>query len=238
MASGKLGVIVHDAINDAFVVESSGWAVEQVTRVAQRLQANVPPEQQLVVEVPWMFDATAFIAPGRYIYVSRHLLETCGADEPVAFIVAHELAHHLLGHVQSFPDWLVEVPGSQLPFLMQGLYRILQKRIYGPEAEVAADRMAIDLCARAGYDTMACLTIFDVLEKVALDLNDLDMVYGPQESDDELSPDASFTTRLRIWLWQRQRGYLPLRDRRQEILRYLAEKTTNNRGQTTISEAQ
>jgi hypothetical protein len=40
-------------------------------------------------------------------------------------------------------------------------------------------------------------------------------VYGLDEkSDDELSPEASILTKARIWLWQRQRGYLPIRDRR------------------------
>jgi predicted Zn-dependent protease len=223
MGSAKFGTLLHDAIHEAFVVESSGWAVEQVTRVAERLQTDVSPEERLAVEVPWMSEATAFIVPGRFIYVSRHLLETCVTDEAVAFVVAHELAHQRLGHVVSFPDWLVDVPGSQLPFLIQGVYRSLQSRLFGPEAEVAADRLAIGLCLKAGYDAMACLAIFDILEKQALDAHDLGMVYGPQESDDELAPDASFATRMRIWLWQRRRGYLPLRDRRQEILRHLGE---------------
>jgi hypothetical protein len=106
---------------------------------------------------------------------------------------------------------------------MQGVYRSLQSRLFGPEAEVAADWLAIGLCIRAGYDAIACLAIFDTLEKEALDAHDLDIVYGPQESDDELAPDASFATRMRIRIWQRRRGYLPLRDRRQEILRHLGE---------------
>jgi predicted Zn-dependent protease len=78
--------------------------VEKVTRVAQRLQADVEEEKRLRVEVPWIEAFTAFTVPGRYIYVSRRLLELCRSDESVAFLIAHEVAHHRLGHLDIFPD--------------------------------------------------------------------------------------------------------------------------------------
>ena len=219
----KLGEVLHEAIHDAYVVETTGWAVDQVARVASRLQGDVEENQRLIVEVPWIERSTAFTAPGRYIYVSRRLLEVCRTDETVAFVIAHELAHHRLGHLATLPDWLADIPGSQIPFLLQGLYRSLEARLYGPEAEVKADLLAIDLCVKAGYDAKKCLEIFDILERIALDLRDLDIVFGPDEADDELDKDAPLYTKLRIWTWQRARGYLPLRDRRYQILRHLEE---------------
>ena len=225
MAS-KLGQMLHDAIHEAYVVESASWAVEQVTRVANRLQADIDEGTRLRVEVPWIEAFTAFTAPGRYIYISRRLLEICRTDEAVAFVIAHEVAHHRLGHLDTFPDWLADIPGSQIPFLIQGLYRSIEARLYGPEAEVKADLMAIDLCVTAGYQAKKCLEIFDILEKFALDMRDVDIVFGPEESNDELDQDAPLSTKLRIWIWQRTRGYLPLRDRRQEILKHLEGGTT------------
>jgi len=218
--------MLHDAIHEAYVVESASWAVEQVTRVANRLQGDIDEGTRLRVEVPWIEAFTAFTAPGRYIYISRRLLEMCRTDEAVAFVIAHEVAHHRLGHLDTFPDWLADIPGSQIPFLIQGLYRSIEARLYGPEAEVKADLMAIDLCVTAGYQAKKCLEIFDILEKFALDMRDVDMVFGPEEADDELDQDAPLSTKLRIWIWQRTRGYLPLRDRRQEILKHLEGGTT------------
>jgi len=55
------------------------------------------------------------------------------------------------------------------------------------------------------------------LEVLPLDVGDLNAVFGPQESDDELAEDASWGTKLRIWLYQRKRGYLPIRDRREMV---------------------
>jgi len=108
---------------------------------------------------------------------------------------------------------------------LQGLYRSIEARLYGPEAEVKADLLAIDLCVKAQYQAKKCLEIFDILERIALDMRDVDIVFGPDEADDELDKDAPLSTKLRIWIWQRTRGYLPLRDRRHEILRYLEEGT-------------
>ena len=224
MAS-KLGQTLHDAIHEAYVVEASGWAVEQVTRVANHLQADVDEGRRLRVEVLWIGEFTAFTAPGEYIYISRRLLEICRTDEAVAFVIAHEVAHHRLGHLDTFPDWLADIPGSLMPFLMQGLYRSIEARLYGPEAEVKADLMAIDLCVKAGYRANECLEMFDILEKVALDMRDVDIVFGPEEADNELDEDAPLSTRLRIWIWQRTRGYLPLRGRRQAIVRHLENET-------------
>ena len=96
---------------------------------------------------------------------------------------------------------------------------------YGPEKECAVDKRAVDLCIEAGYDIEKCLTFFDVLEKFALDFGDLDIVFGPDESDEELSEDADWVTRLRIWCFKTRRGYLPIRDRRQMLIRYVSEKS-------------
>jgi len=56
-------------------------------------------------------------------------------------------------------------------------------------------------------------------------IGDLDMVYGPDvESDDELDENAGWTTKAQIWAWQKKRGYLPIRDRRQMLRKHLEAK--------------
>jgi hypothetical protein len=59
---------------------------------------------------------------------------------------------------------------------------------------------------------------------IALDYGDLGAVFGlDPESDQELSPTASAMTKARIWLYQRERGYLPIQDRQAAVQRYLVE---------------
>ncbi|MBA2432461.1 MAG: hypothetical protein H0V56_10170 [Chthoniobacterales bacterium] len=79
------------------------------------------------------------------------------------------------------------------------------------------------MCLSAGYDGEKCLYLFHILEMISLDLGDIAGVYGlDPESEDELSPEADVLTKARIWLWQRQRGYLPIQDRRAMARRHLA----------------
>ena len=218
----SFGDWLHQQISDAAYFEQEAWAIDRVRRVEDRLQASRGDSERLLVEIPWLDVFTAFTAPGRYIYFSRRLYERCATDEHVAFVIAHEIAHHDLRHVDLFAGWapkIISLPGASLFALA---FHALERRLYGPENECAADRHAIELCLTAGYDGLSCVSLFDILEHYALDMGDLDIVHGPDDaSDDELDEDAPWTTKAQIWAWQRKRGYLPIRDQRQMLLDHL-----------------
>lgn len=133
------------------------------------------------------------------------------------------IAHHDLGHVDLFRGVFRRVSSSLTGKLALVAYWLAHKRIYGPEHETAADRRGLELCLAAGYDGRRCLEAFGLLERLAPDMGDIDIVHGPdKDSDDELAPDAPLKTKLQIWLWQRIRGYLPVRDRRAALIAHLA----------------
>lgn len=196
-------------------VEDHGYYSQQVERVAARLQRDRRLDRRLEVLVLWLRARTAFTAPGRYIYFSRGLLERCPHDEAVAFVIAHEIAHHDLGHLDIFRGAFARHAASLgAGRTMILFFRVLQKRIYSPQWECDADRHAIELCVRAGYDGYRCLDIFRTLELLSLDARDISGVFGPDlDSDDVSSPEESVLTKVKFWLWQQSRGYLPLRDR-------------------------
>ena len=223
-----LGEWLHDRMHEAMHFEDEAWATERVARVEGRLQANRPPAQRLVVEIPWLDEVTAFTAPGRYIYFGRRLYERCPRDEEVAFVISHEIAHHDLGHVNLFAGWapkITKLPGASLFAIA---FHALERHLYGPQKECDADRHGLDLCLSAGYDGQKCLGLFHILEQYALDMGDDDMVYGPDmESDDELDENASWKTKAQIWAWQRRKGYLPVRDRCQMVRKHLLKRTQN-----------
>lgn len=202
--------------------------MDQVDRVAERLQSDRSPAERLQVLVPWLWLATAFVAPGRYIYISRRLLERCRDDDSVAMILGHELAHHDLGHLDYFQGPFTRRLASLGAGTLAVLYfRAIQKRLYSLGNECEADRHGLDLCIRAGYDPKKCLGVFDVFRNYLLDLGDVDGVYGlDPDSDEELSPNADFMTKARIWLWLRRKGYLPIEDRKAELERWLATRGT------------
>ena len=70
------------------------------------LNAARAPLAPMVAEVLWLSAPTAFTLPGSYIYITRRLIERCTSDAPVAFALAHEIAHHDLGHLKRGERWM------------------------------------------------------------------------------------------------------------------------------------
>jgi hypothetical protein len=220
----SFGEWLHDQLHEAVHFETEAWALDRARRVEDRLQAGRPEAHRLIVEIPWMEVVTAFTSPGRYIYFSRSLYQLCGTDAEVAMVIAHEIAHHDLDHVKLFASWASKIVNHRAATLFVYAFLTLERHLYGPKNECDADRHGLDLCIAAGYNTQECLELFDVLEQYAWDMENCDMIYGPEVSDNELDENASWKTKAKIWAWEHKHGYLPIRDRRQMLLKHLQEK--------------
>jgi Zn-dependent protease with chaperone function len=166
-----VGDWLRDKIEAELVVERDGWVGERVERVMARLQRDVPEADRLETLVIWTDEHTAFTALGRTIYFSRRLFERMRDDDAAAFVMAHEIAHHRLGHLPDMRSWWGLLP------LRIAIAR-LRHTICGPEDEHEADLLAIELCMDAGYDVERCLDALDILAQVSLDYGDVDNVLG------------------------------------------------------------
>jgi predicted Zn-dependent protease len=213
---GDLGLGKRDFSHDS---------VERVMAALNEARSPLPPK---IGEVLWMSPPLAFTLPGRYVYISRSLIEYCRSDAAVAFPLAHEIAHHDLGHIkrvgQMFAaEGLVHAP-ERLALLM---VEFLSRRLYSRNHEFWADAYAIGLCRRAGFDPMACLQCFDVLTRYSLDHRDLDGVYG-SDAELELDPGAAGNTvsraliELRLWAARHRRPHPSLHERRQTLLKQIS----------------
>ena len=180
----EVGEKLHEELMEHFGHETEAWALERMARVSERLnQVRLRcPESgaclwALTTEILWLGQMTAFAVPGRYVYLSRGLLQRLEGDDPVALVIAHELAHHDLGHVRLLVPALSKlgrVPGS----VLGGILQRAQSLVYGKERESAADAYGLHLCLAAGYDPYRCLTLLDILENESLDWRDLSGVFG------------------------------------------------------------
>lgn len=215
---------MYSALETSVVFETSGWAAESVERVATKLQQGRSPVERFQVTVPWLEQFTAFTAPGKHIYFSRRLLELCRDDSTIAFVIAHEIAHHDLGHLDILSRWLSIALGASTAYLLTILFRCMENLIFSSQKESDADRRAVDLCLQAGYDIRKGLGIFDVLEKFALDMGDIDAALGPDGSEDEPCDGAVWRNRLKGVWYKIRRGHPSIRDRRQQLQRYLVDK--------------
>ena len=170
-------------IEAQLVVEREGWAVERARRVTAQLQGNLPEHDRFETIVILSKEHNAFTAPGRTIYISRRLLEYLLDDAAAAFVIAHELAHHHLGHVS-------------------GRYRgpsIFDEPIAHHEHELHADLHAIELCIAAGYDPDRCITALQMLDAIVLHAGDLEGSLGAEhDSEGEIARRGYLPTRERI----------------------------------------
>jgi predicted Zn-dependent protease len=212
-------------LESCFDVEIEPWAVDLVGRAAERLNRERTPAEPLMPVVLWISSLTAFTGPGRYLYVSRGLLHRACWEEAIAFTLAHEMAHHDLGHTRIFRGKLELV--RHLPGVFGAAFALTMadRWLHGPENETAADSRALDLCLAAGYDGSRCLELFDIFEAYALDHGAVESVFGPNV---ELNAVEGGFDRWRAaaqsWLWRRRYGYPSIRSRKELLIARLNAK--------------
>ncbi len=214
--------------------ETEAWATERVERISRRLnevRAACPVRgvcpRDLHTEILWIGAMNAFTLPGSYLYLTRELLQQADSDEPFALVLAHEMAHHDLGHTRILRGPLAQVRHTSA-FVIGAFLKTVGRQLIGPENESAADSYALDLCIAAGYNGRRCLELFDILEAYAVDHRDLDGVFGTDESlaakqREDPNEWQRWLTQAHAWTWQRVRGYPSLRDRRATLITQLEE---------------
>jgi hypothetical protein len=209
---------IHDRLVEAFAAEREGWALDQVRRIDARLQAGVPMAGRLETVILWTPEPGAFTMPGRHVYISRRLLERmAGRDEPVAFVIAHEMAHHRLGHVPA--QGLIDRVPAPLKSIALDLALTSTRVLHGADREADTDAVALNLCLAAGYDAEGCLRAFDVLEELMLDWGDTEAVFGADSAiQSAVDGDPEWVVEAKEWLCERRRGYPSVRKRKARLL--------------------
>lgn len=215
----QLGQLIYNAIDEYSLFEKDTWAIERIKRVVNRLNSASQSNQEFKVVIPYLGDFMAFTAPGNHIFISRQLFQMCRNDDMAAFIIAHEMAHHSLGHFSIFPKWLKKITNINFQLLLLAPYRMVESRIYGVKRECDADKYALLHCYKRGYDIKQCLAIFDIFENHALDHGNLDTVFGSEIEDENISNKNLFS-KIKSWYHLSKRGYLPIKDRKKLLEDY------------------
>ncbi|MEO6209804.1 MAG: M48 family metalloprotease [Gemmatimonadaceae bacterium] len=223
--AADIHIELHDDLISEFGWETEPWVSERLERVIGRLNAtrsgNRPPLIAHSLSLP---SCSAFTTPTTNIYVSRRLMEVLSSDDMVAMILAHEIAHHDLGHLDLFEGALKLIPRGVGGSLAVLTFRLFEDQFYGPEREAAADLFAVDLCGKAGYNVERCIQAFTKLEQEHLNAGDIDGVYGPENLLDPTDPHQGSTAyAVQRWLWIRAHRYLPLHERRARAIAHYEE---------------
>jgi Zn-dependent protease with chaperone function len=211
---------LHDELVRECAGETESWALERAARVQRRINGQRAGRPALETTILWVAPPLAFTLAGRHVYVARSLFQRLPSDDAVAFVLAHEAAHHDLGHLDLFEGWARWLPQSRASGYVAMLARLFEHHTYGPERELAADEYAIRLALKAGFDGDLAAQALSILEQLALDHGDIDGVFGPENLLDPTDPgNGSTGYRVQRWVWTHLHGYLPLHERATHVRR-------------------
>ena len=135
--------------------ELPDWSLA-VQPVLTRLLTSNQIQRPMFSRVLTMPVLNALALPHATIVLAESLVEFCRHErDQLAFVLAHEAAHIHLGHAKerSRANALANVLRIN-PLLGMAL-RMLFDRAFSREQEFEADRVAVTLCARAGYAPQA-----------------------------------------------------------------------------------
>ncbi len=159
---------------------------QRVRAIAQRL---IPVTAAFRPDAPrWQWDVNvirsdalnAWCMPGGKIAVYSGLVTRLNlSDDEIAAVLGHEIAHALREHAreraseQQAAGLLIGVGAALLGVSQQGAdlgsmaYKVAVAMPNGRAHETEADRMGVELAARAGYDPRAALRLWDKMDQAA-----------------------------------------------------------------------
>jgi predicted Zn-dependent protease len=128
-------------------------------------------------------EINAFALPGGFVFITRPLLEFCQWDQDeLAFILGHEMAHIVQGHVMDrlLANSMMRATlgrltpvGGILGQPIIGLAANLLNQAYSQDDELEADRVALQLAGIAGFDATAAARLFTRLGSLGRDRSPL-----------------------------------------------------------------
>ena len=179
---------LHGELTRDYALEREEWALERVERVQSRLNQLRVGKPALDATILWIAPPLAFTLVGTHVYIARTLFQRLPSDDALAFVLAHEAAHHDLGHLDLFGGWAKWLPQHKTTGYVAALARLYEYRTYGPAREREADEYAVRLALRAGYNGDLAVQALAILEAIALDHGDYNGVYGPENLLDPTDP--------------------------------------------------
>jgi len=132
-------------------------------------------------------DFNAFASPGGHIFLTRGLVEAATSEDMLAAVLAHELAHVILGHglgmirTMEFAGDAAAIAGRAADFVgaeseaaarlmsfrdsVSGIVDALVRSGYSRDQEFAADRKAVEILIAAGYNPRALVEMLQILQR-------------------------------------------------------------------------
>ncbi len=172
--------IYNDSVLSAYVTSVGQRLVKQVD--------NVPLDFNF--HIVDMSEPNAFALPGGYIYVTRGVLSLVNDESELACIMGHEMIHAIERHSvkqmkKKILPGILQIPGAVVGAFNQNLGALISAPVqvgsalflssYSRSQEKEADRLGVDLAAKAGYDPSKLAVMLESIQK------DVETLTGEEE---------------------------------------------------------
>ena len=188
IAGNLLGAapLVKDAKLQKYINQVGRWIADQSERP----------------DLAWHFgvieanDVNAFAAPGGYIFVTRGLYQTLRSEAELAGVLGHEIGHVIRQHHLKIlqQSKLLDLGSQHLAKKVGGNEKVqgligsgaeIASRALDKDAEYEADRIAVVLSARAGYDAFGLPAVLQQLGHVAKDEGNVTLLFKTHPHPDD-----------------------------------------------------
>jgi predicted Zn-dependent protease len=156
--------------------------VGYVREIGRRLVAQTPqPDAPYEFHVADQTEPNAFALPGGFVYVTRGLLALANSEDELAGVMGHEIGHvvarHSVRQIQAstpfsilfgVPSAIVGIVSPALGGIVGGVGKLASGLVLAPysrDQEREADRIGIQLAAKAGWDPAGLPSMLQTLER-------------------------------------------------------------------------
>ena len=182
----EMGKQAAAQIEKEYKVLDHAAALETIKKIVARLAPHTErPAIDYQAKILAEGGINAFSLPGGYIYVTKGLLDAVESEDELAAVIAHEMGHICLGHgmdlarrearmnnKMALAVLAAVVSGQKVdPGNMIVLGSLLKTGLlsgYSQEAELQADAHGVIYLQRAGYHSVAMLTVIQGLAHMEL----------------------------------------------------------------------
>ncbi len=188
IAGNLLGAapLVKDAKLQKYINQVGRWLADQSER----------PDLAWHFGVIEASDMNAFAAPGGYIFVTRGLYQTLRSEAELAGVLGHEIGHVIRQHHLKIlqqsklldlgsQHFAKKVGGNDKVQGLIGSGAEIASRALDKDAEYEADRIAVVLATRAGYDAYGLPAVLQQLGHVARDEGNVALLFKTHPHPDD-----------------------------------------------------
>ena len=158
----ELGKDVLDDYRDNFSLSSSSQEAIRLQKIVDKLVSKLIKPRGFKYKVYYIKNSKTINATtcGGYIFFYKGMYDFCKSDSELAAVLAHEIAHNELGHLEK------KAQKKKIGLLeVDWLFRQTLGGVFNQKEEAECDLFAVDLVFPTNYKTCSSINLWERMEK-------------------------------------------------------------------------